>query len=182
MNKILSTIAATSILVTASYAADVNFDINKAYASAGLALEKPENSDVGVALVLGGGIPFMSLGGGSVVAEAELTYSILPASYDKNYPYSSGGDITYATFATYGGWKYDIDKQFYVKPRVGLIYRSIDLDAHNGVKGYSDSEIGIALGAQGGMKLTKELDLTVGVNIVDGLDLIHLTGAIQYNF
>jgi len=186
MKKILSTVAAAAVLATSSFASDVNFDANKAYLSAGVALEMVDNMDMGVALVLGGGIPFMKAGPGTLAVEGELTYSVMAPSYDDSmYGTSFSSDTTFMTLGAYAGYIYDINPQMFVKPRVGLIYKSADVNVN--IPGYGSgsetvSEIGLAVGVQGGYRLNKQLDLTVGLNLVDGMDIMHITGGVQYHF
>lgn len=183
MKKILSTVAAAAVLATSGLANDASFDLDKAYLIAGVAIENADyagvDTDMGLAIVLGGGLPVMKLGEGSLVTEAELTYSVMAPSADYDFGYYGSGsvDFTFMTLGAYAGWQYNIDKQYFVKPRVGLIYKSVDSDG-----GGDDSEIGLALGVQGGMKLNENLDLTIGLNLVDGMDLTHLTAGVQYHF
>jgi len=183
MKKVISSLAAAAVIATSGVASDVNFDTDQAYLIAGAAIENADPFDMGVAVVVGGGVPFMQAGEGTLVAEAELTYSVVAPSYDYDFGFYGGSDTVEATFMTlgaYAGYKYDIDQQFFVKPRVGLIYKSVDFD----ISGYpgSDSEIGLAFGIQGGMKLNEQMDVVVGFNLVDGSDITHITGGIQYRF
>ena len=170
MKKILSTVAAAAVLATSSFAGQ------SPYLIAGLGMEMvdvgPVDLDMGFAMILGGGLPLndIKVGPGTFAVEGELTYSIIAPSYNDF-------DMTFMTLGAYGAYIIDIDKQFFVKPRVGLIYKSFDAD-----HGYSDSEIGLALGVQGGYKLNKQLDIIVGLNLVDGMDIMHITGGVQYHF
>ena len=181
MKKIVSSFAAAALIATSGLANEI--EVGQPYLIAGAAIEMVDEFDMGVALVVGGGAPVMDLGEGSLVAEAELTYSVMAPSYDYNFGFYGGKGSVEATFMTlgaYAGYQLDLDNQFFVKPRLGLIYRSVDYDvsAYSG----SDSEIGLALGVQGGMKLNEQMDVVVGFNLVDGADIMHLTGGIQYRF
>jgi hypothetical protein len=183
MKKIVSGLAAAAVIATSGMAEDINFDSNKAYLVAGAALEMVDEYDMGVAVVLGGGIPFMQAGEGTLVAETELTYSVVAPSWDYDFGYYGGKgsvDATFMTLGAYAGWQYNLNQELFIKPRLGLIYRSVDIDV-NGYDG-SDSEIGLAFGVQGGMKLSEALDVTVGLNLVDGSDIMHITGGVQYHF
>ena len=183
MKKIVSSLAVAALIATSGVASDVNFDTDKAYLIAGVAAEMVDEFDMGVAVVLGGGVPFMKAGEGTLVAEGEFTYSVMSPSYDYDFGFYGGSDTVEATFMTlgaYAGWQYNLSQEYFIKPRVGLIYKSVDYD----ISGYpgSDSELGLAFGVQGGMPLSKEMDLIVGLNLVDGSDIMHISGGIQYRF
>ena len=179
MKKILSTVAAAALLATSSFA----LDTNKMYGGASLAIESgPSGMDSGMALILNGGLPVMKAGKagpGTVGVEGEFTYSIVPPSveYQTGWTSTTSVDYTYMTLAAYGVYTYDINNQFFVKPRVGLIYRSVDTDGFG-----SDSEMGLAMGVQGGYKLNKQMDIVFGYNMLDGSDLTHLSAGVQYRF
>ncbi len=186
MKKILSMVAATALIATSSFA----LDTSKLYGGASLAIETLSSDvDSGVALILNGGLPVMEAGKagpGTVGVEGEFTYSIVSPSYEildstGSWPNTSVStksiDLTVMTLGAYGVYTYDINKQFFVKPRVGLIYRSVDVDG-----GGSDSEMGLAMGVQGGYKLDEKMDVIFGYNMLDGSDLTHLSAGIQIRF
>ena len=143
------------------------------YASAGLALENLNGYDMGFALVLDGGMTFddVNVGPGTLAAEGEFTYSMVAPSV-------SGVDASLMTLGAYAAYIFDINKAFYVKPRVGLIYKSLDYGTWIG----SVSEIGLALGVGGGYKLNKQMDIYADFNLIDGTDITHLTAGVQYHF
>ena len=180
MKKILATAATAAILATSSFAAD-----NSPYLIAGAGLEMLTDYDMGVALIIGGGMPLdVKVGPGKLAVEGELTYSAMAPSYS----YSGATvDFTAMTLAGYAAYSFDLSKEMFIKPRLGLIYRSYDFASnYSGYGSYggfgSYTEFGIALGVQGGYKLSKEMDLIAGLNLVDGADLIHITAGIQYHF
>jgi len=174
--KIILSLLASALVATSSFA----LDTSKAYAMGSVALESFSNYDSGFAIILGGGLPVLKageVGPGTIAVEAELTYSLVSPSVG---PY----EITTMTLGAYGAYIFDINKQFFVKPRAGLIYRSYSFsDTGSNWGGYGDtSDIGVALGVQGGFKLNKQIDIIVGYNLVDGGDLTHLTAGVQYHF
>ena len=169
MKKILSTVVLATVMATSSFAVDTT----KLYGGASLALENADGLDMGLALVLNAGLPVVKggeIGPGTLAVEGEFTYSLMAPSV-------GAAELSVMTLGAYGAYIFDIDKQLYVKPRLGLIYRSYDINY-----GGDSSEIGIALGAQAGYKLDKQLDLIVGLNLVDGTDLTHFTAGVQYRF
>jgi len=169
-------------LLTAALMASSSFalDTSKAYGAASVALESANGYDSGFAIILGGGLPVVEagkVGPGTIAVEAELTYSLVSPSVGQ-------WEKTAMTVAAYGAYIFDIDKQFFVKPRAGLVYRSYSYTwgASSWGGSGSTSDIGIALGVQGGYKLNKQLDIIVGYNLLDGTDLTHLSAGVQYHF
>ncbi len=164
--KIILSLLASALVATSSFA----LDTSKAYAMGS-----------GFAIILGGGLPVVEAGKagpGTVAVEAELTYSLMAPSLDYGY---GSVDLTVMTLGAYGAYIFDINEQFFVKPRAGLVYRSYSY-SNGGYYGDSISEIGVALGVQGGFKLNKQLDVIVGFNMLDGGDLTHLSAGVQYHF
>jgi len=173
-------------LLTAALMASSSFaiDTSKAYGAASVALESANGLDSGFAIILGGGLPVVEagkVGPGTIAVEAELTYSLVAPAYTWG---SYKSELTAMTVAAYGAYIFNIDKQFFVKPRAGLVYRSYSWSDNSGYSygGGSNSEIGIALGLQGGYKLNEQLDIIVGYNLLDGSDLTHLSAGVQYHF
>lgn len=169
-------------------------DTSKMYAGAGLAIESASNMDSGMALVLNAGLPIIEsdeVAPGTLAVEGEFTYSVVSPSWDYSgtpyytgYPdyrlsYTAGGtyDLTVMTLAGYAVYIFDIDEQFYVRPRIGLIYRSYDLD------GVTDkSELGIAVGLGGGYRVDRQIDIYLDYTLIDGSDLTHLTAGAVFHF
>ena len=172
MKKILSTVAAAAVLATSSFA------IDGMYGGVGVAIESVDPLDMGVALVLNGGAPIMKLGDGSLGAEGEFTYSIMAPSWDYNgYGGSHSVDISYMTLSGYAVWQYDINQQYFVKPRAGFTYISADGDGWD-----AGSTFGLSLGVHGGYKINKQLDAYLGIDLIDVGDMMHFTGGVQYHF
>ena len=175
-------------LLTAALMASSSFalDTSKAYAMASVALESANTYDSGFAIILGGGLPVVEagkVGPGTIAVEAELTYSLVAPSYTWG---NETSEWTTMSVGAYGAYIFNIDKQFFVKPRAGLVYRSYSYSWNGNTTwgGYdgSTSDIGIAFGVQGGYKLNKQLDIIVGYNLLDGSDLTHLSAGVQYHF
>ncbi len=180
MKKILSTVAAAAVLATSGFAGDINFDTDKAYIGAGIGMEMVDVLDSGFALVLNGGVPFMQVGPGTLAVEGEFTYSLAGPSL-------GDWEWTMMNLGAYTAWKFDINKQFYVKPRVGLVYTSVDLDYSGPHSGYigsgSDSSIGLSVGVAGGYVINKNWDATVAFNAnLSDYDANYLVVGAQYNF
>ena len=184
MKKITALLATAAIISTSSFAQEINFDIENAYVGTGLALEKVSGLDVGVALVLNGGLAFMELGPGKLAAEGEITYSLLAPS-EHNY------DLTVMNVGTYGAYIYDINDQFFVKGRAGLVYTNIDTPSsryyYDGYSyssnSYDDGGIGVSTGVTGGFNITEQFAVTTGLNIIlNSTNLIYLSAGAQYNF
>jgi|GEM_PF-2668265 len=174
MKKSLLSIVLTSLLASSAIASDKN----SPYIGGGLALESVDGFDTGIALVLNGGLPLQDVdaGPGVLALEGEFTYSLVPASNDYRwYGYHGSWDATIMTLGAYGAYSIDLNKDFYVKPRVGLIFRSIDLDFA------SDNELGLAFGVGAGYKINKDLSAYVNYNLVDGFDITHLTFGVEYS-
>ena len=176
-------------LLTAALMASSSFalDTSKAYGAASVALESVSAAgmDSGFAIILGGGLPVIEagkVGPGTIAVEAELTYSLVAPSYTSG---SYKSEWSTMSVGAYGAYIFNIDKQFFVKPRAGLVYRSYSWSNNSGSSYYGDystSEIGIAFGVQGGYKLNEQLDIIVGYNLLDGTDLTHLSAGVQYHF
>jgi len=178
--KTALSMVSVALMASSSFA----LDTSKAYGAASVALESANGLDSGFAVILGGGLPVVEagkVGPGTIAVEAELTYSLLAPSYTWG---SYKSELTAMTVAAYGAYIFNIDKKFFVKPRVGLIYRSYSWSDNSGYSygDTSNSEIGLAFGVQGGYKLNKKLDIIVGYNLIDGSDLTHLSAGVQYHF
>lgn len=165
IKKLLVSTVALATLSTASMA--------DTYAGAGLALENLTGYDMGFALVLNGGMTFddVDLGPGKLAAEGEFTYSMVAPSVGTV-------DASLMTLGGYAAYIYNVNKELYVKPRIGLIYKSIDYGTWIG----SVSEIGIALGVGGGYKINKKMDAYADFTLIDGSDITHLTAGVEYHF
>ncbi len=167
--KLLLSVTASALMATSGLA----LDTSKIYGIGGLALESVDGLDAGFAIILGAGLPVLKAGPGTVAAEAELTYSLVSPSI-------GGYDMTVTSLGAYSAYKFDINEQYFVKPRVGLVYKSASVSY--GSASASDSEIGLAFGVQGGYVLNKSMDIVVGYNLLDGTDITHLSAGVNYRF
>jgi len=179
MKKMIATATAAVLLTTSAYALEL--DTESLYAGGALAIESFDDFDSGVALVLTGGAPFTKkdeVGPGYFTAEAELTYSIVDSTLD--FPSFFGTNFTYDvsvfSLGAYAAYMYEINEQFFVKPRIGLVYSSLSGDSI-----YSSPGFGLALGVQGGYKINDQFDATIGFNMLAS-NLTHLSAGIQYHF
>lgn len=120
MKKIVSGLAAAAVIATSGVASDV--EIGQPYAIVGAGLEMINNADMGIALIVGGGAPVMDLGEGKLVAEGELTYSLMAPTVE-----STDIDFNVLTMGAYVGYQLDLDDGLFVKPRLGLLYRSYEI-------------------------------------------------------
>jgi len=172
--KITLSMLTTALMASSSFA----LDTSKAYGVASVALESATGYDSGFALIVGGGLPVVEagkVGPGTIAVEAELSYSVVAPSVGQ-------WELTAMTAGAYGAYIFDIDKQFFVKPRAGLVYRSYSYSWNGNSSWGSTSDIGVAFGVQGGYKLNEQLDIIVGYNFIDGSDLTHLNAGVQYHF
>lgn len=157
-----------------------NMGKSNIYAGGGLAYESPEHGDSGVALVLNGGmvLPDVDVGPGKLGVDGEFTYSVLSHSYGCcGYDY----DITFMSLGAYAIYIYDINREYYVKPRIGLAYNSVDVSGPGNYNYGSDSEIDLAFGVSGGYRLSKTMDVYVALNFPDS-DWMQLGAGVQMHF
>lgn len=163
------------------------------YIGVGVAHEKGGSSDgsydAGKALVLTAGMPlpkdtFID----NMYAEAELTQTIDAHTASGTY-YSA--EAKYTTVGFYGAYKYDINKDWYVKPRIGLLYAktsvSIDVSSsfYSASSSMDETSFDMAYSVVGGYKLNKNVDITFGFNNADFVpfdSLYQFTVGANYNF
>ena len=148
------------------------------YAGAGLALENVDPFDSGIALVLNGGMTVddVELGEGTLAVEGEFSYSIVAPSYSW---WGSSVDISYMTLGAYAAYIYDINKEFYVKPRAGLTYVSGSVSGGGVI---TDDGIKLAVSIGGGYKLNKQMNIFADFNMISLGDMTHLTAGVEYHF
>ena len=153
MKKIITILASTGILVSSSSAID--FIKGQYYIGGGVAVENGwSHYGTGAALLLNGGKPIIKLGPGTIGAEVELSYTALAANYDGYYD----GDLKVLSLGLFATYKYDIDKDLYIRPRIGPMFMSYSYggyDYYDG--GYSRGNVAIGIGV--GYKLTKNMNL-----------------------
>ena len=134
--------------------------------------------DSGVALTLNVGVPVAVVGPGTVVLEGEFSYSLVAPSYEWYYAYYGEyrfAEAYFATIGAYAGYVFDINKNLYVKPRIGLVNSSNDdEDAY--------SVTTIAFGAGAGYRLNKAMDIYLDYTMLDGSYFTHTTLGVNYHF
>ena len=146
------------------------------YLGAGVAYESVTDADAGVALVLNGGATVLDAGPGKIAVEGEFTYSVVSPSISVDSYYRSyDADITFMFIGAYAAYIYDITPEFYVKPRLGLVYEDVD------VSSASDSDIGLSFGIGAGYNVTKEISTYIDFTMMES-DVYHTTLGVQYHF
>lgn len=178
MKKILFTVSAAALLSLSCSALEL--DTDHAYAGGGIAFESINPFSTGMAIVLTGGAPLSKkgkIGPGSIVTEGEFTYTLSKGEVGSLH-------ASLMTIGAYGGYIYNLTPEIYLKPRLGLIYKSVTMDyaGWGGTASATDSKIGIAFGLLAGYTLTKELDLYAGYKLVEGSDITHFTIGANYRF
>jgi len=170
IKKLLVSTVAAATLSTAVFA--------DTYAGAGLALENVDGLDSGFSLVLNGGktLDDVKVGNGSLAIEGEFSYSIVPPSYSW---WRTTTDVTYMTLSGYAAYIYDINKDFYVKPRAGLTYVSGSVSGGGAV---TSDGIKLTIGVGGGYKLNKQMNIFADLNMISFGDMTHLTAGVEYHF
>jgi opacity protein-like surface antigen len=94
------------------------------------------------------------------------------------------------TLAAYGAYIYNVNSEFYIKPRAGFIYKHASVDVTAKVDEYaqtwsgsgSDSEFGISFGVGAGFNVSKELAVYADWTMIDTTDINHLTVGVTYKF
>lgn len=172
MKNILTTLTIVSIIISTVIAHDD--EIGGIYIEAGISQEAPLWYDSGISGVLDIGLPLMRIDRGVLTTEAELTHSI-------SSPSKNNIDFTATTIAGYATYIFDIAPRFYIKPRIGAVYKSYSIDG--GIWGDdTNSGYGLAYGIGGGFRLIDKTDLYINYTMLDNSDLTHLTIGIQYQF
>jgi hypothetical protein len=154
MKKTILALASTGLLVSSSSAID--FIKGQYYIGGGVAVENGWSYyGTGAALLLNGGKPIIKLGPGTIGAEVELSYTALAAEYEHNSYSSDLRVLSLGIFATY---KYDIDKNLYIRPRIGPMFTSYSYSGYSSYYyGYSRGNVAIGIGV--GYELTDNMNL-----------------------
>ena len=181
MTKFLSTIVATAILSTGAFSAD--FIDGGIYGGVGMGIEDFSTYsayDPGVTLVLNGGKPIIKLGPGTIGAEAEFTYTVIPMSYD----YYSDWDLTVMTLGAYATYTYDFNQQLYARAKAGLVARDYSWDyGNNRYTTHPDSnKVGEAIGIGAGYKFTNNMRAFADLISLGGGDLKQMNFGVQMSF
>jgi len=179
MKKILSIVATSAILSTSAMSAD--FIQGGYYGGAGLGVEDYSTysyMDPGYTLVINGGKPIIKLGPGTLGAEAEFTYTIVPLTYD----YNSDWELNIMTLGAYATYTFDFNK-FYVRGKVGPVYKDYTWDYNNNYVGHSDSsDVDVAAGIGAGYKINNTLRVYSDIIALDSSDLKQLNFGVQLTF
>ena len=175
MKKILSVIAISAIVsTTGAVAGDYYGGVGVGYEDLSLSLYDP-----GVTLILNGGKPIMKLGVGTLGAEGEFTYTVVPLSYGNSY--FGDNELTIMTIGAYATYTFDHSDKFYSRVKVGIANRNYSWDKNSGLnKDYN--KIGLALGAGIGYKLNDSMRTYGDLIVLDGSDLRQLNFGVQMNF
>jgi len=174
MKKILSTIAISAIVsTTGTFAGDYYGGIGVGYEDLSLSLYDP-----GVTLVLNGGKSIMKLGVGTLGAEGEFTYTVVPLNYDNSF--FGDNELTIMTIGAYATYTFDHSDKFYSRVKAGIANRDYSWD--NSTYDSNYNEIGLALGAGLGYNLNDSMRTYADLILLDGSDLKQLNFGVQMNF
>ena len=174
MKKILSAVAISAILsTTGAVAGDYYGGIGVGYEDLSLSLYDP-----GVTLILNGGKSIMKLGVGTLGAEGEFTYTVVPLNYDYNF--LGDNELTIMTIGAYATYTFDHSDKFYSRVKAGIANRDYSWD--NSKYNSNHNEIGLALGAGLGYKLSDSMRTYADLIMLDGSDLKQLNFGVQMNF
>ncbi len=146
--------------------------IDDLYAGAGLAVEGVTDLEYGVALVLNVGAQVVD----NFAVEGELTRSVIDPWLDDYYAI----DVTVTTLGVYGAYIFDLNRDVYLKPRIGLIYKGLE----DGYRGDLD-EVVLAFSLGGAYRMNKTTDIFVDVKVAPEGDIEmvgHLSVGARYHF
>ncbi len=159
------------------------FANSKFYVGSAIALESEHNSvESGLSSILNAGYNIQRKRLLNVSIETEITYSLYPTKYYNGFIHT---DSKYLTLALYSAFKYKLNKNFFIKPRVGLLYKSTTQQKkdYNNVKSTkSKNSINFSCGGLIGYKITPTIDISLAYNLLNKLDLTHFALGITYNF
>jgi len=175
MKKILSTIAITALISTGAFSSV--FIDGGYYGGIGAGLEDfstYSSYDPGVTLVLNGGKPIIKLGPGTIGAEGELTYTVVPMSH------SYASDLNVLTIGAYATYTYDFSQKLYAKAKLGAVHRRYSWDNNRYHNDYNKA--GEAIGIGGGYRFTNTMRVFGDLVSIDGTGLKQLNFGIQMNF
>lgn len=173
MNKILTIGMVSAVLATNAMSAD--FIKDKYYGGVGMGIENfsaYSSYDPGVTLVVNGGKPIIKLGPGTIGAEGEMTYTVVPL----NHRYSDLSIYTVSAFATY---TFDHTDKLYTRVKAGISNRNYSFD-NDYYSNYNSVGVAAAIGA--GYKVSDKLRLFSDLVVVDSSDLTQVNFGVQMNF
>jgi len=179
MKKLLSTVAISAILSTGAIGAD--FIQGGYYGGVGIGIEDysvHSSIDPGVTLVINGGKPIVKLGPGTLGAEGEFTYTIVPLTYDYYYYGNKSYDLNILTLGAYATYTFDFSDKLYARGKLGIVNRSTTWD-----NGYSDDSIvNVGAGIGAGYKINNTMRIFSDLIVLDGSDLKQFNVGLQITF
>ena len=177
MNKILSTVIVSVALATGAHGANLNFIKGDFYGGVGMGIENFSNYssyDPGVTLVVNGGKPIIKLGPGTIGAEGEMTYTVLPMGH------SYASDLSIFTLSAFATYTFDHTEKIYTRVKAGLSHRSYSFDNSRYYSNYNSRGVSASVGA--GYKLNDKMRLFSDLVLIDGSDLTQINFGTQMNF
>ena len=179
MKKLISTMAATALIATSSFAFDPakDLDLSKVYVGAGLAMETITDFDAGFALVLNAGLPVKETGNNVIGAEVELTQTLSAA--ERTITTTASMEASLTTMAIYSTYTYNVNKSLFAKVRAGFLYESITMEL--GSLSSDDSQSGVAFGLHTGYNINETMGVYLGYDFIEA-DVQHITLGMNYHF
>jgi len=176
MKKMLS--IATLLAVSMSTVQAVDFIKNQYYIGGGVAVENGWSYyGSGLALLINGGKPIVKLGPGTIGAEVEVSYTAVAATYDYEGYDSDLKVLSLGLFATY---KYDINKDLYIRPRIGPMFTSYSYSGYSAYHyGYSRGHVAAGIGI--GYNITESMNLFSDFTISTA-DYRRISVGLQFKF
>ena len=162
------------VLISSLAISNNDNEIGGIYIGAGVSQESPLWYDSGMAGELNIGLPLLRVGKGVLTSEVELSHSI-------SSPSKNSIDFTATTIAGYITYIYDIAPRFYIKPRVGGVYKKYSIESDIWGETTNNSS-GLAYSLGGGFRVIDKTDLYINYTMLDGSDLTHLSVGIGYQF
>jgi len=177
MNKILSTAMVSALLTTSVSAANLDFIKGNFYGGVGVGVENfshYSSYDPGVTIVANGGKPIVKLGPGTIGAEGELTYTVLPMSH------TYGDDLSIFTLSAFATYTFEHTEKIYTRVKAGITHRNYSFDNETYNSNYNSVGVAAAIGA--GYKLNDKIRLFSDLVLVDGSNLTQVNFGAQMNF
>ena len=177
MNKILSTAMVSTLLATSASAANLDFIKGDFYGGVGMGIENfshYSSYDPGVTVVVNGGKPIIKLGPGTIGAEGEITYTVLPMGH------SYASDLSIFTLSAFATYTFDHTEKIYTRVKAGLSHRNYTFDNSRYYSNYNSR--GVSAGVGAGYKLNDKMRLFSDLVLIDGSNLTQVNFGTQMNF
>jgi len=175
MKKLLSTVAISAILSTGAIGAD--FVQGGYYGGVGVGVEDYStysSINPGYTLVINGGKPIVKLGPGTLGAEGEFTYTVIPLTYGWNDQY----DLDILTLGAYATYTFDFSDKLYARGKLGIVNRNTTWDSS-----YSDDSIvNVGAGIGVGFKINNTMRIFSDLIVLDSSDLKQFNVGLQITF